>query len=62
MVSTVGIFMKLSDKRFALGGPSWAYSSEVVEMMMMMMIMILIYVQGKPKYSRPLKGYRDVLS
>jgi hypothetical protein len=29
---------------------------------MMMMMMILIYVQGKPKYSRPPEGYRDVLS
>jgi len=28
----------------------------------MMMMMILIYVQGKPKYSRPPEGYRDVLS
>jgi len=25
-------------------------------------MMILIYVQGKPKYSRPPEGYRDVLS
>ena len=31
-------------------------------MMMMMMMMILIYVQGKPKYSKPPEGYRDVLS
>jgi hypothetical protein len=29
---------------------------------MMMMMMILIYVQGKPKYSRPPEGYKDVLS
>jgi hypothetical protein len=31
-------------------------------MMMMMMMMILIYAQGKPQYSRPPEGYRDVLS
>jgi hypothetical protein len=36
-------------------------ATELVPMMMMMMI-LLIYVQGKPKYSRPPEGYRDVLS